>query len=131
MPNQRLVGLLGRCAPIAATASLLVSCHAPPATRYEPPAASIARGFSLVQDKGCGACHELPGLTWPRGRLAPSLASYDDVGLIAGQLPNTPANLAAFIRNAPAAKPGSPMPPMNLTSREAADVAAYLNGADQ
>ncbi|MFC4254754.1 hypothetical protein ACFOWT_04950 [Croceibacterium xixiisoli] len=53
---------------------------------------------------------------------------FNDTGLIAGYLPNTPVNLAAFIRNAPATKPGSTMPAMPVTVSEAVDMAAYLQG---
>ncbi|WP_235510593.1 c-type cytochrome [Tsuneonella troitsensis] len=50
--------------------------------------------------------------------------------MIAGTLPNRPDVLAAFIRNPPSVKPGSTMPPMPVTQREAADIAAYLYGLD-
>lgn len=79
---------------------------------------------------GCAACHEIPGIDWPRGRTGPSLVGFDDVGQIAGALPNTPKNLAAFVRNAPETKPGSPMPAMPLSEEEARDVVAYLYGID-
>ncbi|MDZ4306568.1 MAG: hypothetical protein U0988_01705 [Allopontixanthobacter sp.] len=79
---------------------------------------------------GCGACHEIPDLDWPRGRAGPSLAKFDDFGFIAGAIPNTPENLAAFVRNAPAVKPGSTMPAMPLTAAEARDVAEYFYGID-
>jgi cytochrome c1 len=62
--------------------------------------------------------------------LGPSLDGFDDVGLIAGQLPNQPDVLAAFIRNAPSVKEGSSMPPMPISETEAADIAAYLYGLD-
>ena len=88
------------------------------------------RGLAAIEKAGCGACHEIPGLDWPAGRLGPSLAGFDDVGLIAGQLPNRTDVLAAFIRNAPSVKPGSTMPPMPVTPREAQDIAAYLYGLD-
>lgn len=79
---------------------------------------------------GCGACHEIPGISWPSGGTGPSLAGFDDNGPIAGALPNTPENLAAFVRNAPLAKPGSTMPAMPLTRAESRDVASYLYGLD-
>lgn len=62
--------------------------------------------------------------------MGPSLVGFDDNGPIAGALPNTAQNLALFVRNAPAAKPGSTMPAMPLTQQEARDVAAYLYGLD-
>lgn len=104
----------------------LTSCKQPPASRYVPSDDDKRRGLHAIERVGCGACHEIPGVTWPKGRTGPSLVGFDDVGLIAGALPNTPENLATFVRYAPLAKPGSTMPAMPLTEDEARDVAAYL-----
>ncbi len=116
-----------------AGAALTGACKPPPEERQVGDAdartISPARGLRAIERAGCGACHEIAGLGWPRGRIGPSLEGFDDVGLIAGALPNTPANLAAFIRNAPAVKPGSTMPPMPVTPDEARDIAAYLYGS--
>lgn len=106
----------------------LAACKQPPETRQVPDAAAMERGLAAIERAGCAACHDIPGLDWPRGRTGPSLAGFDDVGAIAGALPNTAENLAAFVRNAPAAKPGSTMPAMPLSEDEARDVAAYLYG---
>jgi cytochrome c1 len=106
----------------------LAACKQPPETRQVPDAAAMERGLAAIERAGCAACHDIPGLDWPRGRTGPSLAGFDDVGAIAGALPNTAENLAAFVRNAPAAKPGSTMPAMPLSEGEARDVAAYLYG---
>lgn len=108
----------------------LSACKDPVETRREPAKSAEARGLVAIRDAGCGSCHEIPGVDWPRGRLAPSLEGFDDVGLIAGQLPNRPEVLAAFIRNAPLVKPGSTMPPMPVTRQEAQDIASYLYGID-
>ncbi|MXO98323.1 c-type cytochrome [Altererythrobacter xixiisoli] len=107
---------------------VLTACKPPAQTRQHDDAAAQKRGLKLMETKGCGACHEIPGLNWPRGQLGPSLMRFNDTGLIAGYLPNTPVNLAAFIRNAPATKPGSTMPAMPVTVSEAVDMAAYLQG---
>ncbi len=114
---------LAACAPLA-------GCKDPVETRREPASISKERGLAVIRRAGCGSCHEIPGLDWPAGRLGPSLEGFDDVGLIAGQLPNRPDVLATFIRNAPAVKEGSSMPPMPISEAEAADIAAYLYGLD-
>ena len=108
----------------------LTECKQPPQSRYTFPPAQEQRGLAAISRVGCGACHTIPGLAWPQGRTGPSLEGFDDAGLIAGALANTPENLADFVRNAPAAKPGSTMPPMPLSEGEARDVAAYLYGLD-
>ncbi|WP_232843871.1 c-type cytochrome [Allopontixanthobacter sediminis] len=108
----------------------LDACKAPPESRYVSDPADARHGLEVIERVGCGACHEIPGVGWPEGNAGPSLRGFDDFGPIAGQLPNTPTNLAAFVRNAPLAKPGSPMPAMPLSVAEARDVAAYLHGLD-
>ena len=114
---------LGACA-------LPAACKDPVETRREPASEAKERGLAAIERAGCGSCHEIPGVDWPAGRLGPSLEGFDDVGLIAGQLPNRPDILAAFIRNAPAVKEGSTMPPMPVSQSEAEDIAAYLYGID-
>ena len=114
----------------AAATLALAGCKEVPGPRYVRSGAAAERGLALIKETGCAACHKIPGIDWPRGRLGPSLVGFDDIGLIAGALPNTPANLAHFVRNAPEAKPGSTMPAMPLTRAEASDVAAYLYGLD-
>lgn len=113
-----------------AAIACLAACKGPPQSRIEPDSAQKERGLALIKTTGCGACHEIPGVSWPKGKLGPSLAGFDDAGLIAGTLPNEPAILAAFVRNAPATKPGSTMPAMPLRPDEADAVAAYLYGLD-
>lgn len=110
--------------------ALAASCKQPPESRYSPDKDTRARGLAAIERAGCGACHEIPGLAWPKGRLGPSLAEFDDVGLIAGALPNEFETLARFVRDAPSLKPGTAMPAMPLTEAEARDVAAYLYGID-
>ncbi len=105
---------------------VLNGCKQPPDDRVTTQASDEERGLAAIRRVGCGACHEIRGLDWPRGRAGPSLMGFDDKTPIAGELVNTPANLAAFIRNAPAAVPGSTMPPMPVTEAEARDIAAYL-----
>lgn len=112
-----------------ASIALLVvagACKPPPEQRQHMPEASAARGLRAIERVGCGSCHTIPGLGWPEGRVGPALQGFADRGLIAGQLPNRPDVLAAFVRNAPALLPGSSMPAMPLSEQESRDVAAYL-----
>lgn len=106
----------------------MAACKPPPDDRTSLSADAAERGKAVIERVSCGSCHVIPGIHWPQGRAGPSLEGFDDVGLIAGALPNTPGNLSAFVRDAPAAKPGSTMPAMPITPAEAQDVAAYLYG---
>ena len=90
------------------------------------PGADPAAGLQAIERAGCGACHRIPGLDWPQGRVGPVLEGFAERGLIAGRLPNRPDVLAAYVRDAPALTPGTPMPAMPLTEQESRDVAAYL-----
>lgn len=104
----------------------LAACKPAPSERLPSDPALAERGKEAIERAGCAACHAIPGIDWPKGELGPSLEAMDDQGLIAGTLPNTPDNLAAFIRNAPAVKPGSAMPAMPVSEAEARAIAHYL-----
>lgn len=105
---------------------MLSACSAPSLDPDGTDRASIDRGKAAVVRLGCGACHVMPGVDWPKGRVGPSLAGFGERGLIAGSLPNRPPFLAAFVRNAPSAVPGSGMPAIAMTDSEARDIAAWL-----
>lgn len=105
---------------------LMTACDPSP---VEPPladAAAIARGKAIAERLGCGACHDLPGIAWPKGLVGPPLRGFGDRQLIAGRLPNELPQLTAFVRDAPAAVPGSGMPAVPMTAQEARDIAAWL-----
>ena len=106
--------------------SLVAACKPPPDERQHMPQADPAKGLQAIQRVGCAACHAIPGLHWPKGKLGPSLENYGDQGMIAGRLPNRPDVLARFVREAPALLPETTMPAMPLNEEESRDVAAYL-----
>jgi mono/diheme cytochrome c family protein len=131
-PAANMRGSLSRAAGVALVlAAALVGCKPPPENRHDFDPAAVERGRAVVAASGCVACHAFPDIAWPKGRAGPALVAFDGKGPIAGALPNTPDNLAAFVRNAPAAKPGSPMPAMPISPSEARDVAAYLYGISE
>jgi cytochrome c1 len=105
---------------------LASACKPPPDAVHHMPQANSERGLAAIERVGCGACHAIPGIYWPKGGSAPSLAGFANQGLIAGRLPNRPDVLAAFVRDAPATLPGTTMPAMPLSAQEARDVAAFL-----
>ena len=99
----------------------------PPGPRVLP-AGDAERGREIMARVGCGSCHAVPGLDWPQGRVGPPLDGMGGRALIGSGLPNRPETLIPYLIDAPAADPGSPMPPMPLSEEEARDVAAYLYG---
>ena len=84
------------------------------------------RGRRIADRVACAACHQIPGIPWPRGRVGGSLDGFADRPLIAGRFPNQPRVLVRWLRDAPSLAPGTGMPPQALTAAEARDVAAYL-----
>lgn len=110
---------------------LLTACKPPTEARWPADPAAAKRGLAVIERVQCAACHEITGVDWPKGRTGPPLLDIGNRGLIAGAVPNRPDLLAAFVRNAPAVKPGSPMPPMPITDAESRDVAAYLYESGQ
>jgi len=97
------------------------------ARQTEPvPGADPERGKKVIEDVGCGACHEIPGIRMASGRVGPPLDDFARRRTVAGKLPNTPRTLTHWIRFPQAVVPGNDMPNLRLSRREARDVAAYL-----
>ncbi|WP_046863486.1 c-type cytochrome [Microvirga massiliensis] len=86
------------------------------------------RGHALVASGafGCAACHVIPGVRSPRGNVGPPLDGMASRGLIAGELPNKPGVLVAFLQDPPALVPRTGMPDVGLTLEQSRDIAAYL-----
>ncbi|HEV7714638.1 MAG TPA: cytochrome c oxidase subunit II [Steroidobacteraceae bacterium] len=83
------------------------------------------RGLALVEYR-CGLCHQV------RGTQAGAIAGPDLTHvmsrqtLAAGTLPNSPGNLAGWILNPQALKPGTLMPSQGLSGQQLTDALAYL-----
>jgi len=84
------------------------------------------RGKQLIASYGCGACHIIPGIRGARGLVGPPLYFYGDRTVVAGQLPNTPANLARWIEDPHGVEPKTAMPNLGVTQSQAYDMVAYL-----
>ncbi|HEY1575683.1 MAG TPA: c-type cytochrome [Terracidiphilus sp.] len=83
-------------------------------------------GKQLIQSYGCGACHMVPGIHGARGLVGPPLFYLGQRTMIAGQLPNSPGNLARWIQHPRTVEPKTAMPDLGLTEDQAYDIAAYL-----
>lgn len=96
-------------------------------TPYQVTAGGNAdHGRQLIVTKGCGACHTIPGIYTARGLVGPPLYFFSRRTMIAGELPNSPANLVRWIKDPKSVEPGTDMPDLGLTDQQARDVAAYL-----
>jgi cytochrome c oxidase subunit 2 len=137
--DPREAGLyLGQCAQYCGTqhAKMLLRVYADSPSdfaawvaRQQSPGAndsSAAAGKTVFLRNACITCHRVAG-TRARGVFGPDLthlASRDTIA--SGSVPNTPANLRAFVDNPSHFKPGSLMPPMHLKARDLDAVTAYL-----
>jgi cytochrome c oxidase subunit 2 len=104
-------------------AQWLSSQRAPPA----PPADSLAqRGEQVFLGGSCPLCHAVAG-TPAGGRIGPDLSHFASRGTIAaGTRPNTLGNLAGWIVDPQSMKPGTRMPPNQLSPADLHALTAYL-----
>lgn len=86
------------------------------------------RGKRALEQYACVACHEIPGMVGPEARLGPSLHGIGARGTIGGVLANTPENMAQWIANPKRFAPGTAMPALGVSARDARDMAAHLQG---
>ncbi len=66
------------------------------------------------------------GHTRASGLVGPPLTMFARRSFIAGELPNTPENLAKWILNPKTVEPKTAMPDLGVTPSQAQDAAAYL-----
>lgn len=109
-----LLGIPGGCASVS---------NPPPA---EVPSGDPARGARLIDQYGCGSCHTVPGVRGANGLVGPPLIRFGSRSYIAGELPNSGANLQRWIRHPQEVEPGTAMPDLGVTKTDAEDIAAYL-----
>jgi len=88
------------------------------------------RGLAVIDREACGACHDIPGVAWPRGQVGGSMKGFADRALIAGRFPNRPDVLVRWLRDPPSLSPTTAMPATGLNEAQARDVAAYLYTLD-
>jgi cytochrome c oxidase subunit II len=89
------------------------------------PTGAAADGKAIFSRSACVGCHTIQGVS--AGVLGPNLSHFGSrTMLAAGMWPNTPANVAAWVKEPQRLKPGVKMPDLGLTDEQAAAVAAYL-----
>lgn len=95
-----------------------------------PPANTAARrGFELLLENGCGACHRIAG-TPAQGRIGPDLTHVGSrLSIAAGTLPTDVDAFARWIGHSTEIKAGALMPPYAmLTDDELRAIGIYLAG---
>jgi cytochrome c len=84
------------------------------------------QGRLLLRQFACGSCHSIPGVANASGKVGPPLEGIARRVYLGGVLPNTPENMAAFIRAPQEAAPRTAMPDMGVGEEHARDMVAYL-----
>jgi cytochrome c oxidase subunit II len=96
--------------------------------RRAPATPEQRRGERVFEAQACASCHTIRG-TPARGRVGPDLTHVMDRSTLAAlTIPNTEAQMRAWIRDPQHVKPGNRMPALGLDDRELDDVVAYLRG---
>ena len=112
-------------AAVFAGVLLLGGCAGPPSA--SPVAGgNPQRGVAAIARYGCGTCHTVKGISSAHGLVGPPLTGIRDRMYVAGMLENSPENLVEWIRDPKKINPGTAMPKLGLSARDATDIAAYL-----
>ena len=83
-------------------------------------------GRLLLRQFACGSCHAIPGVANAGGKVGPPLERVAHRVYLGGVLPNTPENMAVFIRAPHRIDPRTAMPDMGVSEQHARDMVAYL-----
>jgi cytochrome c oxidase subunit 2 len=85
----------------------------------------VAAGARLYAGSPCVTCHTVAGVSTQR--FGPDLTHFGSrTTLAGGSLENTPQNLAAWLRDPAAMKPGAQMPALGLPPQQIDELVAYL-----
>ena len=99
--------------------------RAAPAAEIQNASPAAAEGAKIFANSPCTTCHRIEGVS--KGYIGPDLSHFATrTTLAAGVLSNTPANVAKWIRNPAAIKPGAQMPRLGLAGEQLKDLVAYL-----
>jgi cytochrome c2 len=108
---------------VAALASMAAACGAPSS---QPVEGDAENGRLLLRQFGCGSCHRIPGVATADGTTGPPLDGVAQRVYIGGFVPNTPRNMARWIREPTKVDPRTAMPDLQVGDAHARDMTAYL-----
>jgi cytochrome c oxidase subunit 2 len=96
----------------------------------QTPTDSLAQQGKQLFSQKCIGCHLINGVNQPnKAQIGPNLTHFGSRQLIAGYvLDNTPENLATWLHDPQAVKPGNDMPNLNLSQDQINALVAYLEG---
>lgn len=127
---------LGQCAEFCGLAhyNMLLSVVAEPQEDFDswvaeqlapPPAEGDPEQGAEIFVQQCAACHTYEGTT-AVGVIGPNLTDFEQQDQIAGAIENTPENLASWLDDPQAIKPGTAMPTLPLSEADIQHLVAFL-----
>ncbi|MVW73220.1 c-type cytochrome [Bordetella sp. 15P40C-2] len=132
VPLHRSTFTLYPCSVVVVLASLAGCDPSGPSQGGEKATADLltradpSRGRTLIVEKGCVACHVVPGVRAPVSFVGPPLDGLRQQAYVAGRWPNNVETLVRWLQDPPAMNPETAMPNVGLTSEEAEHITAYL-----
>jgi mono/diheme cytochrome c family protein len=105
---------------------LLLAACSTPSTSDSIPGGNPRQGKVEIVAFGCGSCHTIPGIAQANGMVGPPLSRFAERAYIGGQVPNTGEWLIKWIMVPQSIEPGTAMPNLGVSERQARDMAAYL-----
>jgi len=93
----------------------------PPGVQGDP-----QRGKIALTQYACHSCHVVPSVAGSQVYVGRPLDDLSTRRYIAGKVPNTQANLVRFMRDPQSLDPGTAMPTLGVSERDALDISAYL-----
>ena len=130
LPTRASAGIIAAVVAVLALAGVAYDfiddrddlwAHAAAATGGDP-----SRGEAMFIQYGCGSCHGLKHVRMASGMVGPPLDGIAVRAVIAGKLPNQPDNLERWIRDPQRITPGTDMPDLHVSGRDARDITAFL-----
>jgi mono/diheme cytochrome c family protein len=106
-----------------------LAAQAPPvsaSTHGVIPPADPARGKIALGQYACVTCHVIPDVAGASVPVGPPLTGMAQRKMIAGMLPNTPENMIRWLREPRNINPGTAMPDLGVTERDAIDMTAFI-----
>ena len=85
-----------------------------------------SRGEAMFIQYGGGSCHGLKHVRKAGGMVGPPLDGIAVRAMIAGKLPHQPDNMVRWIRDPQKVTPGTDMPDLHVSGRDARDITAFL-----
>jgi mono/diheme cytochrome c family protein/cytochrome c2 len=89
--------------------------------------ANVERGRIAIERYACATCHVIPGIVGATASVGPPLTRIASRSFIAGFIPNSVDNMAAWLEAPSVFLPESAMPDLGVTGDDARDMAAYLH----